>query len=54
MNEECKILGNEFGNRIIVLPNATYGDWEDALYNFNYSLKPAQKDSALKASLIDY
>lgn len=26
---------NEFGNRFIVLPNAMYGDWELALYDYN-------------------
>ena len=36
-------LANEFGNRFIVLPNVTYGDWEYALYNFNYSLTQVQK-----------
>lgn len=38
----------EFGKRFIVLPNIAYGDWEGALYKYNYQLKPAQKDSTLK------
>lgn len=38
----------EFGNKFIVLPNPTYGDWESALYHYNYQLTPAQKDSTLK------
>ena len=29
-------LKSEFGNRFIVLPNAMYGDWESALYNYDY------------------
>jgi 5'-nucleotidase (lipoprotein e(P4) family) len=44
----------EFGNRFIVLPNPVYGDWESSLYNYNYSLTPAQKDSVIKASLKNY
>ncbi|MEP6948153.1 MAG: 5'-nucleotidase, lipoprotein e(P4) family [Ginsengibacter sp.] len=44
----------EFGSRFIVLPNPVYGDWESSLYNYNYSLTPAQKDSVIKASLITY
>lgn len=38
----------EFGKRFIVLPNVAYGDWEGALYKYNYQLKPAQRDSVLK------
>lgn len=44
-------LAGEFGNRFIVLPNPVYGDWESALYNYNYKLSPAQKDSAIRAAL---
>lgn len=44
----------EFGNRFIVLPNPVYGDWESALYHFNYFLTPAQKDSVIKVSLYSY
>jgi 5'-nucleotidase (lipoprotein e(P4) family) len=44
-------LIKEFGNRYIVLPNATYGDWESALFNFNYKLTAAQKDSIIKAQV---
>lgn len=38
----------EFGRKFIVLPNVAYGDWESALYKYNYQLTPAQKDSTLK------
>ena len=47
-------FASEFGNRFIVLPNPVYGDWESALYHYKYSLTPAQKDSAIKASLSGY
>jgi len=43
-----------FGEKFIVLPNASYGDWEGALYNFNYNLSPAQKDSAILRQLKTY
>jgi 5'-nucleotidase (lipoprotein e(P4) family) len=43
-----------FGNRFIVLPNPVYGDWESALFQYNYSLSPAQKDSVLKSWLKGY
>lgn len=43
----------DFGNRFIVLPNTTYGDWEPAMYKYNkYTL--AQKDSVMKAILKTY
>lgn len=52
--ESVNKLAAEFGMRFIILPNVTYGDWEGALYNYNYSLTPRQKDSVLRASLISY
>jgi len=44
-------LMNEFGDRYIILPNATYDDWEGAIFNYNYQLTGAQKDSVIKAKL---
>ena len=46
-----KKLMNEFGSRYIVIPDPAYGDWEGAMYNFDYKLTAAQKDSILKAQL---
>jgi 5'-nucleotidase (lipoprotein e(P4) family) len=43
-----------FGERFIVLPNASYGDWEGALYDFKYTLPAAQKDSAILHQLKTY
>lgn len=44
----------QFGNRFIVLPNPVYGDWENALYNYNYQLTSAQKDSTIRKWLKTY
>lgn len=33
----------EWGNKFIVLPNSTYGEWENALYNYEKKLTPQQK-----------
>lgn len=44
-------LAGQFGKKYIVLPNPSYGDWEGALFNFNYKLTPAQKDSVIKVKL---
>lgn len=43
-----------FGTRFIMLPNPTYGGWEDALYGNRHNLTPAQKDSAISANLSGY
>lgn len=44
-------LQQEFGSRYIVIPNPSYGDFEGALFHFNYKLTNAQKDSVIKANI---
>ncbi|MCF8304261.1 MAG: 5'-nucleotidase, lipoprotein e(P4) family [Bacteroidales bacterium] len=39
-------LRRSFGKRFIVLPNAMYGEWEGALYGYDYSLDAAEKEEA--------
>lgn len=36
-----------FGSKFIVLPNAMYGDWEGALYNYQHALPVHKKDSII-------
>ncbi len=36
-------LSSAFGRRYIVLPNTMYGDWESALYNYDFSLSDSAK-----------
>ena len=43
-----------WGNKFIVLPNSTYGDWENAMYDYNRKLTPAEKDAKRKILLKDY
>ncbi len=47
-------LSKEFGKKFIVLPNANYGDWESALFKYDYKLSSAQKDSVIKGALKHY
>jgi 5'-nucleotidase (lipoprotein e(P4) family) len=47
-------LKDKFGAEYIVLPNAIYGEWEVALYNYDHQLSPAQKDSIRKSVLKAY
>lgn len=53
-NQNVKNAAAEFGSRFIILPNPVYGDWENSLYNYNYSLTDAQRDSVIRASLHSY
>lgn len=47
-------VASEFGKRFIVLPNPVYGDWEAALFKYNYGISPQRKDSVLKGWLKSY
>ncbi|GAA4904204.1 5'-nucleotidase, lipoprotein e(P4) family [Mucilaginibacter defluvii] len=49
-DQATRKLANQFGTKYIVLPNPSYGDWEGALYKWNYKLTPAQKDSVIQAA----
>lgn len=47
-------LKEQFGKKFIVLPNPNYGDWENALYNYNHNLSPAAKDSIFRKAAKGY
>jgi 5'-nucleotidase (lipoprotein e(P4) family) len=47
-------LVNQWGNQFIVLPNPNYGDWEGALFNYNYKLSSHEKDSIYRTLLKTY
>jgi len=53
-NEMVQANAALFGDRFIVLPNAMYGDWEGALYNFDFKHSPAQRDTMLIKQLRTY
>jgi len=44
-------LHREFGIKFIILPNAMYGDWMSALYNYDNSLDAQQKNAEMKQQL---
>jgi 5'-nucleotidase (lipoprotein e(P4) family) len=44
---------SQFGTRFIVLPNPMYGDWENAIYDYNFSLSSDQKQQQRRALLKD-
>ncbi|MCW3463325.1 5'-nucleotidase, lipoprotein e(P4) family [Chitinophaga nivalis] len=53
-NETALKAAANFGSRFIVLPNPMYGDWEGALYNYQYNLSTQQKDSVMQSRLKNY
>ncbi len=42
-------LKKQFGNRYIIIPNPSYGDFENAIFKFNYKLTGGQKDSVIRS-----
>lgn len=48
------LVASEFGNRFIILPNTTYGGWEESFYQFNFKQTEAAKDSIIRAALKGY
>lgn len=51
---EVDRLKEEFGKRFIVLPNPFYGEWEGAVYGYNWGLSDEEKDKRRKAALKTY
>jgi len=47
-------LSGEFGRRFVILPNAMYGDWEGAMYEYNYKISDTEKDSLRKKLFISF
>jgi 5'-nucleotidase (lipoprotein e(P4) family) len=44
----------EFGRRFIVLPNTMYGDWESAIYDYNFKLTEEEKAAKRRGRLKTY
>ncbi len=40
-------LKNDFGRKFIILPNPMYGEWENAIYDHNYSLPMSEKNEMM-------
>ncbi|HJR08107.1 MAG TPA: 5'-nucleotidase, lipoprotein e(P4) family [Pyrinomonadaceae bacterium] len=45
---------SRFGRRFIVLPNVMYGDWESAIYDYNFKLTEEEKAAKRKTYLKTY
>ncbi len=44
----------EFGKRFIMLPNPMYGNWENAIYGYNFKLTEAEKAEKRRSLLKGY
>lgn len=53
-NNQTKNNAAMFGKKFIVLPNAMYGDWDGALYQYQYNLPPKEKEKIIILSLKKY
>ena len=42
---------SKFGTSWIVLPNPMYGEWEGAIYSYNWGASPKEKDAMRRAAL---
>ena len=42
---------DNWGKKFIVLPNATYGEWESALFNYQNNLSSKDKINLLRSQL---
>lgn len=50
---EVDNVRGQWGVNFIVLPNATYGEWENAIYEYKRGLKPVERDRMRKSLLKD-
>jgi 5'-nucleotidase (lipoprotein e(P4) family) len=53
-NESVEQNKARFGTHFIVLPNPMYGDWESAIYGYNFRLTDAEKAEKRKSALKGY
>ncbi len=53
-NQATDAVKEEWGRRFIVLPNAIYGEWEKAMYDYDMRRTPADKEALRKSHLTGY
>jgi len=44
-------LEKEFGSRFIIIPNVSYDDWENAIFDYHNKLSGTQKDSVIRSKI---
>jgi len=53
-NEMVDKYREEFGKKLILFPNPMYGDWEGAIYNYNYKISDEEKNKLRRKLLETY
>jgi 5'-nucleotidase (lipoprotein e(P4) family) len=53
-NAEVDKTREQWGKKFIVLPNATYGEWENALYDYEKTASPQQRENKRNKLLKGY
>jgi len=51
---ETDKVRTDWGKKFIVLPNSAYGEWENAVFDYEKNLTPEQKEIKRKAKLKGY
>jgi 5'-nucleotidase (lipoprotein e(P4) family) len=51
---ETDKVKDEWGKKFIVLPNATYGEWENAVYDYDRKLNHKEREIKRKSKLTGY
>jgi 5'-nucleotidase (lipoprotein e(P4) family) len=53
-NQTVDMYREEFGKKLILFPNPMYGDWEGAIYNYNYKITDEEKSKLRRRFLETY
>ena len=53
-NSSVDQLKELWGTKFVVMPNPIYGDWEEAVYGWTWSVTPEEKDKVRKENLIKW
>ncbi|MEW4236971.1 5'-nucleotidase, lipoprotein e(P4) family [Bacillus thuringiensis] len=53
-NQKVEESKEQFGEKFIVFPNPMYGDWEGALYNYDFEKNHAEKEKIRRNNLISF
>jgi 5'-nucleotidase (lipoprotein e(P4) family) len=53
-NAMVEQMKSQFGDKLIIFPNPMYGDWEGAIYHFDYSKSDEEKDQLRRNHLSEF
>jgi 5'-nucleotidase (lipoprotein e(P4) family) len=53
-NQTVEKMKSQFGDKLIIFPNPMYGDWEGAIYDFDYNKSNDEKNQLRRQHLNDF